>query len=284
MLAPFRLFQPETLQEAQDLLLTHGPRARVLAGGTDLLPNLERQRTAAEALVALPALGATREASTGREGLRLGALVTLDELAHTFLIRDACPLLAEVAAQMATPLVRQLATLGGNLCAGLPAADLAVALLALDAEVEVQGLDGVYCRPLDAWLAPWGGPRLEPGELLLAVRVPPECGVATYQRFTVRAAADVVLANVAARVVQAEGVIADARLVVGAHGLRPARARAAEKLLVGTPGAEADVSRAAQAAAHWADLPDDARASRPYRQAVIRALAVRALEAAIRNQ
>jgi CO/xanthine dehydrogenase FAD-binding subunit len=108
--------------------------------------------------------------------------------------------------------------------------------------------------------------------------------MATYQRFTVRAAADVVLANVAARVAQADGVITDARLVVGAHGLRPARARSAEKSLVGTPGAEADLNRAAQAAAHWANLPDDTRASRPYRQAVVHALAVRALEAAMRNQ
>jgi carbon-monoxide dehydrogenase medium subunit len=280
MQAPFRLFQPETLQEAQDLLLRHGPRARVLAGGTDLLPSIERQRTAAEVLVALPAQAATREAGVGPEGLRLGALVTLDELAHAPLVRGTCPLLAEVAEQMATPQVRQLATLGGNLCAGLPAADLAVTLLALDAEVEIQGLDGVYRLPLDDWLAPWGGPRLRPGELLLAVRVPPVTGGAAYQRFTVRAAADVVLANVAARVVLATGTIAEARLVVGAHGLRPARAWAAEKLLAGAPANEAGWDRAAQIAGNWANLPDDARASRPYRQALVRVLAVRALEGA----
>jgi CO/xanthine dehydrogenase FAD-binding subunit len=271
MLVPFHLYEPATLTAVQDLLLRYGPGARVLAGGTDLLPNLERRRVCLQAVLALPALPELRGVQTAGDGrLRLGALVTLAELAASPLLRAYWPILADTAAQMATPQVRHLATLGGNLCAGLPAADLVVVLLALDALIEIQGLDGSYTLSLDQWLAPWGVPRLQSGELVRAVHVLPFTGHAAYQRFGVRAAADVVLANVAVRIpADRDGV----RIVVGAHGLRPARAAAAETMLAN--GAAAPV--VAEAAAVWACLPDDRRASRAYRQALVRVLVLRAL-------
>jgi carbon-monoxide dehydrogenase medium subunit len=282
MLAPFRLCEPATLAEVRELLLAHGPGARLLAGGTALLPNLEHQRLLASVLVALPALPALRGLRvTPQAELYLGALVTLDELSRSPEGVTHWPILAATAAQMATPAVRHLATVGGNLCAELPAADLVVALLALDAEVELHTGTGPRRVALDQWLAPSGDPLLEPGEFLLGVYVPAQTGQSVYQRFSVRAAGDVVLANVAVRADCRSGMVADARIVVGAHGLRPARAVLAERLLRGQPADAARVGRAAIVAADWAGLSDDWRASRPYRQALVRTLITRAWAKAV---
>jgi aerobic carbon-monoxide dehydrogenase medium subunit len=271
MLTPFRYCQPRTVAEASETLLRFGPHARVLAGGTDLLPRLERQRATAETVVALPLLEDLRSLSgSPAAGLRIGSLVTLSELAHAPLVRRHWRVLFETAMQMATPAVRTLATLGGNICAGQPMGDLAAAGLALDAEVEISGPGGERRIPLDKFLTEQGSLDLAAGEIMVALHVPPIEGRAAYRRFSVRSAADVVLANVAVCV-----SVGQVRVVVGGHGLRPARARAAEAMLAS--GTAAEIPAAAAAAADWSCPAEDLRASRRYRRKLIRVLLERSL-------
>lgn len=271
MLTPFRYCAPATLAEVSDQLLEFAPHGRVVAGGTDLLPNLERRRVLAQAVIALPPLAELRGVSgSPSAGLRVGALVTLAELIEAPLVRGHWPVLAQAAALMATPAVRALATVGGNVCGGLPHADLVVVGLALDAEVEIYGAAGARRQPLDQFLAPWGVAQFAPGDVLTSLHLPPPAGWAAYQRFSVRAAADVVLANVAVRRADAE-----VRIVVGGHGLRPRRSWAAEAMVAGGGAIEA----AAALAADWVCPADDVRASRAYRQALVGVLVGRALRA-----
>jgi len=271
MLTPFHYCAPHTLAEVSDQLLQAAPHGRMVAGGTDLLPNLERRRVLAQTVIALPPLAELRSVSGSLQaGLRLGALVTLVELTQAPLVGAHWPVLAQAATLMATPAVRSLATIGGNLCGGLPLADLVVVGLALDADVEIYGPAGTRRQPLSQFIAPWGVVQLAPGEILTAVYVPPVAGLAAYQRFSVRAAADVVLANVAVRRAGAE-----VRIVAGGHGPRPGRLWAAEAVVAG----DGDIEAAAASAAEWACPADDARASRAYRQALVGVLVGRALRA-----
>ncbi len=281
MLQPFAYFEPTDLEEASALLMEHGPHARLLAGGTWLLVLLERRLATARAVINLKAVPELADAApTPKGGLRLGALTRVDRLAAMPEVRQAYPALAQAAAAMATPHVRRRATLGGNLCSQIPFADLAVALLALEARVEVFGPRGRRTIPLTAFYEPWGPPVLAPGEVLVAVSLPAASGRSWYERFTVRQAADVVLANVAVSLEMSEGRILRARIAIGADGPRPARALGAERLLEGQAASPDLFAAAAEAAATAANLADDWRASRDYRRHLLRVLTSRALQRA----
>lgn len=281
MLYPFEYFAPNTLAEASELLVRLGPRARPLAGGTALLAALERGQTSAEAVVNLKAIPGLREILFDpAQGLTLGALVTLADLIQSPVIRSHAPVLVDTARVMATPQVRTLATVGGNLCQALPAADLAVTLLALDAQVSLSGPQGSRTLALDQFFAAWGGAQLAPGEILTTIHVPPS-RPALYTRFSVREAVDVPLANLAVALDLADGRVKTARIVVGANGPRPTRAIRAERALLDqtpTPTTLAEVADLVVADYYPAD---DARASRWYRQTVMRVLVQRALKAVL---
>lgn len=279
MLRPFAYFEPADLEEASALLLEHGPHARLLAGGTWLLVLLERRMASARAVINLKTVpGLAEVAGTPEGGLRLGALMRVDRLAAMSEVQQAYPALAQAAAAMATPHVRRRATLGGNLCSQIPFADLAVALLALEASVEIHGPQGRRTVPLSAFYEPWGVPVLAPGEVLVAVSLPAASGRSWYERFSVRQAADVVLANVAVSLDLRQGRIRRARIAIGADGPRPARATVAERLLEGQAPSPDLFAAAAEAAAAATNPADDWRASRDYRRHLLRVLTRRALQ------
>jgi aerobic carbon-monoxide dehydrogenase medium subunit len=223
-----------------------------------------------------PSLGVTREGYE-QGSVTLGALVTLAEIERSPVILTHAPVLVETVRYMATPQVRTLATLGGNLCQAAPAADLAVTLLTLNASVTLVGPSGPRRVTLDHLLAPWGGTTLAPGEILTDIHVPVTQVNATYRRFSVREAVDVPLANVAVALAISEGRITKAGIALGASGHRPTRATRAEQALVGqipTPAFLVEIADLAVADYYPAD---DHRASRWYRREVARVLMQRAL-------
>jgi carbon-monoxide dehydrogenase medium subunit len=195
--------------------------------------------------------------------------------------------LTDAAALFGGRQIRNVATVGGNLCSASPAAELATPLLVLDATAEVVGPGGAR----DVALADlWAGPRrtvLAPGEVLRAARLP--AGVAgsasAYQRLELRRSVDIALVSVSARLDVADGEVVGARLAVGAAAPTPFRAEEAEALLVGLPVAagagDPRVAAAAAAVAGAARPIDDVRASAAYRRAMLEVVAVRAVAAAL---
>lgn len=289
MLQPFAYFAPTDLAEASSLLVRHGPHACPLAGGTRLLPALERQQMTATAVVDLRAIPTLADLHfEPARGLEIGALVTLATIGQSAIIRAQYPVLAATVQQMATPTVRHLATVGGNLCSGLAAADLLVVLIALDASVVIMGTEGRRRLALERFVAPWGELELAPGELIVAVQVPPPRGFSAYGRFNVRRAADVPLANVAlclelereAGPPRAYGI----RIAVGASGPAPARAEPAEEWLTGRQLTRENIARAAGLVAANVYPADDRRASRHYRRALLDALTQKSLTKATRDR
>jgi carbon-monoxide dehydrogenase medium subunit len=278
VLSPFKYFAPHTLSQASALLLDEGPRARALAGGTALLVALERAQTSVDAVINLKGIPGMRDISfDARQGLRVGALVTLTDLGRNAAVRAHYPLLIQAIDFFATPQVRNLATLGGSLCVAAPAGDLVVTCLALDAMVHIHGPLGERTLPVDPFLRTWGGTVLEPGELLTQIEIPLPHGGAHYRRFMVRAAVDVPLVNLAIALEQEKGVVSHARIVLGANGPRATRMPRAEQSLLQRCLDPAAIERTAAFVAEDAYPLDDLRASRAYRRGLIGVLTRRML-------
>lgn len=181
---PFAYFAPKTLDEAAALL--REPGARALAGGTDLLVRLKRGQWTCRTVVNLKSIPELRGVRRDGDGVVIGALTTLTELAA------AVPVLAETVRQMASEQIRNLATVGGNLCNASPAADLAPPLLCLDAIVRTTSRE----IPLADFFTGPGKCALKAGEVVTAVRIPRPRPV-VFQKLEKRAALDIAVASAA---------------------------------------------------------------------------------------
>jgi carbon-monoxide dehydrogenase medium subunit len=263
-------------------LLAESEGARALAGGTDLLVDLRERRQRLAMLVdvsELPELGGIAEEADGT--IAIGAGVTVGELLADPVVTGRLPALRAAGRDFADFLTRNKATVGGNLANASPGADLAVALLALDAAVVLAGPDGERTLPLDAYLL---GPRRtagRPGELIRQVRVRRQGGHQAWHKLGLKRGGAIAVVSVAAWVERDRaGRVADARIALGAVAPRPFRPRDAESALVGAPLEAARVERAAELAAGAARAITDVRGSAEYRTAMVRALVARALAAA----
>jgi CO/xanthine dehydrogenase FAD-binding subunit len=274
----FDYHTPETLVEALSLLERLDGRARLIAGGTDLLLKMRAGVLAPPVLINIKRLPELKGIEFDeREGLRLGALATVREWARAGAIKSHYPVVAQAAGLMASEQVRSLATLGGNLCNAAPSADLAPPLIALDATAEVVGPAGERTLPLaDFFLGP-GQTVLQSGELLRAIRLPPPRGRAVYWRHTPRAAMDIAVAAAAVWLLFEGAVCREARLVLGAVAPIPLRVHQAEAELTGRPLTPDSAERAAAAAAAGCSPIDDIRASAAYRRRIVAVLVRRGL-------
>jgi carbon-monoxide dehydrogenase medium subunit len=279
---PFDYARPASLAEAVALLVDHGPGARVLAGGTDLVIRL-RDGSASPGLVVdvkrIPELAAGIRAEGGT--LVIGALTTMTEIAAHPLVRHDLAALAEAAAVVGSVQIRNRATLAGNLCNASPAADTAPALLVHGAVVVAAGRAGQRRVALDEFFVRSGVTTLMPGELVVAVEIPapPDGRIASaHERRTRRRGHDLASVTLAAGVDRA-GVT---RIAYGSVGPRPL-------LRVDTTGVLADRGASPEAKAAvfegiFADASPSAgsmRAGPEYRLAMLRVLGRRALTTAL---
>lgn len=281
---------PRALAEVEALVAagaSAGAPPVVLAGGTDLLV---RSRLA---LRDRPVLEVARVAELGRvtasgAEVVLGAAVTwADCLAHP-VIRRGVPLLTLVAERFASPAIRNLATLGGNVANASPAGDGLAALWALDAVVDALTPGGPVRMPLGRLVRGPGCVDLPAGSVITAFRVPAagRREGAGFYKLVNRAWPEhpmaIAVASAAVRLrLDAAGRVALARIVLGAVGPTPRRAAASEMALLGAPPEPARLETAAAAAADAAAPIDDLRATAAYRREVLPALVRAALEAAM---
>jgi CO/xanthine dehydrogenase FAD-binding subunit len=275
-----------SLAEVEERLSRPGEPPLIVAGGTDLMVRA-RQRVARDDVLDVVAVPELRHIALEGDDLVLGAGVTYtDCLTHPLVVRG-CPLLTRVAERFASPQIRNVATLGGNIANASPAADGVAALWALDARVAALTPDGPVSRPIAEVVRGPGRLGLPPGSLFTAVRVPaavPGEGAAFYKlvnRAWPEHPMAIAVASVAARLrLDGDGRVVLARVVLGAVAPTPVRAPNAEARLL---GCRPDPGRLAEAAAMTsaAALPiADVRASAEYRRDVLPALARSALDAA----
>ena len=279
---PFNYLAPTRLDEALSLLT---PQAVPLAGGTDLFLRMERRQTQPDTVVDLKRIPGMDGVEAVDGGIRIGALALMETLAASPLISDPYDALAQSARVVGSIQTRNRATVGGNLANASPAADTATPLMALGATVEAADAGGTREIPLDELFLGPGRTALREGELLTAVRVPalPARAGSGFQR-CVRMAMDIAVVNCAAFVqLDEDGVVAEARIALGAVGPTPLRAPAAENRLEGRRFDPAAAEEAADCAAEDARAIDDVRASADYRKEMVRVLTRRAVENAFRR-
>jgi aerobic carbon-monoxide dehydrogenase medium subunit len=280
----FDLKLPRTVDDCVEILGERAGEAKLVAGGTDLLPQLKNGLLRPACVVDLSGLLALRAVHRANgDGLRLGAAVTARAIETDPHIRATYPALAESGALVGSLQIRNLATVGGNLCNAAPSADMAPPLLALDAEAVIAGPSGQRRVPLASFFLGVRKTALAPDELLLEIVVPapaPHSG-GHYLRHTPRRELDIAVAGVASQVTLADGLCRKARIALASVAPTPVRAVEAERALVGHEVTPALIERAAELAVAAARPISDQRGSADFRRHLVRVLTRRTLTRAL---
>lgn len=271
----------ESVDEAVDILARHAGRARLIAGGTDLLIDLRDGRRRVECLVDVTRIPGLDGIDCDGEWIAIGANVTFRQLKESPLLHERARVLAEAAASVGALPIQAVATLAGNVANAMPAADGAVALVAFDAEALVVDCAGRTWQPVAGLFCGPGQSAVDPTRQMIAgfrFRVAPRHGSA-WERIGRRQALVLPILNCGASVtLDGDGRIATARLALGPVAPIPFRARAAEASLDGQPAGDEAYRRAGEiAASECAPRSNVLRASAAYRTEVLPVLVRRAL-------
>jgi xanthine dehydrogenase small subunit len=259
--------RPPDLAAALDLLAAR-PDATVVAGSTDWGVEVNLRGSRAALVVAVDRLPELRTFRVDDDTIELGAALSLTEIERR--LDGRVPLLAQLFPQFASRLIRNGATLGGNLGTGSPIGDAPPALLALDATVVLVSAAGERVVPLAEYFTGYRRSVREPGELIRAVRIPlPLARVAAFHKIAKRRFDDISSVAVGFALDVADGVVTRARIGLGGVAATPVRARATEEALTGEPWTEETVRRAAQVMATEGTPIDDHRSSAAYRAAML---------------
>lgn len=284
LLPKFEYHEPTTLEEACQIMSELGHGAKPLAGGTDLIVNMKKKMVSPGHLVSLSMIDDLKKIDTSNGLLKIGACLTAAELTESKEIRETLPALSRGAESLGSPLIRNLATIGGNLISARPAADLPPALIAYGAKVALKNSSGERLVSLeDLFLGP-GETLIGPNEILTEIHVdsPPPSAGAAYIKLGVREALEISLVNVAAFIsMDRDGSIQEARIALGSVAPTPIRATSAEQILTGEKPSETLFSRAGEAASKDSKPIDDFRASAEYKRAMVEVLTQRALNQAL---
>jgi carbon-monoxide dehydrogenase medium subunit len=284
----FEHHAPASLSEALDLLSRYGEKAEVYAGGTDLLVAMKKREKTPEHLIDLKKIGEMKGIHPdGKKGVRIGALTTLGELERSTLVQKKFTLLWDAVTVMASPQIRSLGTLGGNLCGAVPSADTAPPLIALGASVRMVGPNGEREILLENFFQ---GPKesvLQKNELMKEVFIPQSGDFTSgkYVKLMRREAMDLALVGVAAFLnMDRDGkVCKGARIALGAVAPTPIRALQAEETLINREIDEVRAAEAGKAASVVCRPISDIRSSLAYRCSMVEVLTKRAIMEAYRR-
>lgn len=286
LLPKFDFHEPKTLNEACQILAEYGTKAKLIAGGTDLMVNMKKKILSPQQVVSISRIGELKKLDTSGDSIRIGACFTVAELITSDLIQKQLSALGEGAKNLGTPLIRNLATIGGNLGSARPAADLPPSLMAYGAQVVLSSLSGERTLSLDQFFLGPGFTAVKPDEILTEIQVPaplPRSG-AGYINIGVRKGQDCNLVNVASLIsLNPDGIIQSARIVMGCVGPIPLRARSAEKMLIGQKPESALFSSAGAAASSDSTPIDDFRGTAAYKRDMVGVLTRRTLDIAFRE-
>ncbi|PYN86878.1 MAG: hypothetical protein DMD87_16205 [Candidatus Rokuibacteriota bacterium] len=280
----FELVLPGSLDECVKALAQAPADSKLLAGGTDLLPQLKNGLLKPACVIDLSGIPRLRSIEAGNgQGLRVGSAVTARTLELDRAVRANYLSLAESGALVGSVQVRNLATLGGNICNAAPSADMAPPLLALDAEAVITGPKGERRVPIAAFFTGVRRTVLAPDELLveLAIPNPGSHSGGSYLRHTPRRELDIAVVGVASQLTLANGRCAKARIALAAVAPVPVRATAAEQALEGQAVTPDLIKRAADLAVEAARPISDQRGSADFRRHLVRVLTRRTLTTAL---
>lgn len=265
-------FEPTSISECCALLKEYGNDAKLLAGGTDLVPSMKSRSISPVAVISLHRIPDIGEINVKDDGVTIGACVTLRKISLCNEL-NKWPVLKEAAGHVSSMQIRNVATLGGNACNASPCADAVEGLMIYNAKVNITGTAGSRQVPIDKFFAGPGKTVLLPGEMAVSFFVPnpTDRSGASYKKFSIRGDTDISIVGAGAYVeLGAGGLVTVARISLASVAPVPMRAIEAEKYVIGKK-ITADVAiKAAEIAACEAKPISDTRASAGYRVEMVK--------------
>jgi carbon-monoxide dehydrogenase medium subunit len=278
----FEYFAPATLPEAVKLLAEHSGEAKILAGGQSLIPAMRFRLAAPEILIDINRIEGLRYIKETDGYLVIGAMTHEAEIDESELIRQKYPLLADTARVIADPLVRNMATVGGNLAHADPANDHPATMLAYNAQIVAVGPGGERIIPIDEFFVGLFENSLADDEILREIRVPtpPANSGGAYLKIE-RKVGDYAVAAVAVQLTLNGDTCNTVRIGLTNVSSTPARATSAEAALAGKSLTEETIKAAGVAASLDCDPSSDLRGSAEYKRDLVRVITTRAIRAAV---
>jgi carbon-monoxide dehydrogenase medium subunit len=280
--ASFDYARPKTLSEAVSLL-GKNPEAKILAGGHSLIPMMRFRMSTPPMLIDINQIEDLSYIKEDGDWLRIGAMTRESALEHSSLVQKSYPLLADTTHVIADPLVRNMATVGGNLAHADPANDHPATMLAYGAEIAAAGPKGERSIGVDDFFLDAFTTSLDPGEILTEIRIPravPRSGGA-YLKLE-RKVGDYATAAVAVQIALDDAnKVASAGIALTNVGLIPIKATAASDAIRGKKLDDDAIREAAKLAGEAAEPIEDYRGSEDYKRHLVRTLTNRALKKAL---
>jgi CO/xanthine dehydrogenase FAD-binding subunit len=269
--------RPSDWSVATRLLAEPGAVAKM--GGCDVLTRFRSGRLQARLVVGLNLLSGVSELTVDAGGVRIGAAVTLAQLASNQQFAKGWPLLANVLSRIASPAIRASATVVGNVAQGWSVGDLVPLFQICGAELDIRAASGQRRMSVIDYAKTAGNGALQPGEVIAALTLKPagRDSRMAYERFSFKEGFDLPLVSVAVAVTLIDGVCSDVRVAAVGGMAMPARCTEVEAALAGQRIDDRSVQTAAAAITGWADPPSDFRASADYRRHVLAMTLRRAL-------
>ncbi|TGE34556.1 xanthine dehydrogenase FAD-binding subunit XdhB [Desulfosporosinus sp. Sb-LF] len=279
-------YEAETVNEAV-ALLAENPNLKIIAGGTDVLIKMHGGQLEEAELLSLRKIKSLETIRRAEDGsIAIGSMATFTRVFNDPILRETIPILTEAAISMGGPQIRNIATIGGNVCNGATSADSASSLFALNAQLKLQSQQGERLVPIREFYLGPGKVALKPGEILIEILISPadyEGFGGHYIKFAMREAMDIATLAVSAVCKLQDGKFEDVRLGLGVAGPTPLRCLEAEEYAKGKTVSLETLSEIGKLAVKSAKARTSWRASKEYREHLVEELTQRALKIAIVN-
>ena len=275
-MGPFEFLEPQSTAEALIMLDEYGSQAKLLAGGTDLVPLMRKKTVDPKYLIDLSNLSDLNYIrSDSKNGLRIGALTTIREIEKSQSLQASYKVLSQAASQLGSIQIRNVATIGGNLCNASPCADMAPVLLILSGKVKLTSNFKEKVVPLEDFFTGPGSTLMKPNEIMTEIQAQP-LPMNAFGKYLKYKIGGVGIALVGVGVLlkfDKTGLICrDAKIAFGSVAPIPKRAYEAETKLKGKAINEEVILQAAQIASEEMSPIDDIRASSEYRRELVKVL------------
>ena len=268
-MARFDYVAPTSTEEVTGLLSSHGSDAKILAGGQSLLVLLRQRLLAPTVVISLSRVEALKGITDSAKGLEIGAMTTYSDVSRNTLVNETASMLAEAAGSVGSRHIRNRGTVGGSLAHADPAGDVPVALLALDATINLAGTGTVRTCASNDWFTGLFEVAMSDNEVLTGVTIPkpPTSATHGYHRFSYREG-EYPMIVAAAVLGWEEGVCSSARVAMGGIGAHPRRLPPVEDRLLGSAVDTGDLAAAAAIAGELIHPPSDVRGSTGWKRKV----------------
>jgi len=280
----FDFHAPSSLDEAFKLLETHRGDVKLLAGGTDLIPQMKMRRVEPGHIINLKRIPDLSGIKQHNGSLHIGALTRLIEIEKSKLIAEKVPLLTETVKAMASVQVRNLGTIGGNICNASPASDTAISLIALGANAQIASSTGIRSVPIEDFFTGPSRTVMEYDEILTGISVPikTENSGSSFIKIG-RVVLDLATVNAAVSLTLDGGLIRNVRVAIGAVAPTPLRLMVVEDYLVGKSPSFEVFEAAGELASDTVKPISDVRSTAEYRKAVSKTIIMDTLDRASRH-